>query len=200
VPTLLEIEPDDPLPRKSEHNTHSTAQLQHSAVADRPLPASPACSRRERVLLSIRRGGRYLFAIVTSSIATAALAYVAWLLLIDPAYAAQSHSFHYLQHHALALSALGEPLIDRSDPLRGSQLSSSVREQAGSVYVSLRYRVQGSRDWGDAVCEMKKGRGGSWLVVYAAIELEGGGKGRVVLADFRSRIYAEEQREAAAAR
>ena len=161
-----------------------------------PIDPTPR-THRERLLLRLRVVGRYAFVSATASLALASISTFVYYLFLDPAYRAHVYSFRFLEHHPAVLQLLGAQLVDKSDPLRGGQASAAVREQAGAVYVVVRYRVQGSQRGGVVSCEMKR-VGWSWVLTYADVQPDGQPR-PVLIADFRRRIYDEERSAAAAA-
>ena len=168
LPQQFDIDPDDPTPR----------------------------NQRERLWLRLRRAFGYGLVALSAVTTTAALVYLTYVLRYDPGYLAHVHSFTFLAHHPRVLELLGEPLVDKSDPARQRGSTSAVRKQANTLYVVVRYRVEGSQKGAVVSCEVKR-EGKSWVVTYADVHLDGA-RQPVVIADYRRRIYEEERKAAAA--
>lgn len=188
-----------PIPASSRSSPHDpTAHIPD--MFDIPTADPPPTTPLQRILLSVRRSGRVVFAVCTAAAAVAALATLGYDLLLNPAHSAHSHSFHFIQHHPTAVALLGGGgrLIDMSDPMRGQLCHDTVRQVGDEQWAECRYRVRGDTangGEGEVAAVLKRGGRGGWLVVYVSVEavLTDGRKKRVVVCDYRQQVQREQQ-------
>ena len=165
---------------------------------DIPTSDKPARTPRQRLLLSLRRSGRVVFAVCTAVVGVAALATLGYELLIDPAHSAHAHSFHFIQHHPSAVAALGGGrLIDMSDPMRGQLSHDTVRQVGDNQWAQCVYRVRGDAAHageGEVTAVLKRGKRGGWLVVYVTLDagLPDGRRKHVVVCDYRNQVHGQQ--------
>ena len=192
-----------PIPASSRSTPHDPAAAIPD-LFDIPAADQPARTAVQRVVLSLRRGGRVVFAVCVAAVGVAALGTVGYELLFDPAHSAHAHSFQFVQHHPTAVGVLGGGrLIDMSDPMRGQLCHDTVRQVGDDQWAQCTYRVRGDAPQageGEVTAVVKRGKQGGWLVVYVTLDAfrPDGRRDRVVVCDYRNQVQRAQQAAAAA--
>jgi len=183
----------------SPHSTPNDPAASIPDMFDIPHSDKPARTPTQRVILSLRRSGRVVFAVCVGVVGVASLATLGYDLLLDPAHSAHAHSFHFIQHHPTAVGVLGGGrLSDLSDPMRGPLSHDTVRQVGDEQWAQCTYRVRADSVQGregEVTAVLKRGKRGGWLVVYVTLDafMADGRRQRNVVCDYRNQVQRAQQ-------
>ena len=187
-----------PIPAASHRRSAVDPAANLPDMFDIPTEDRPARTSWQRLVLSLRRSGRVVFAVCVAGVGLAALGTIGYELLLDPGHAAHSASFQFVQHHPTAVALLGGRLIELSDHMRGQQCHDSVRQVGDEQWAQCVYRVRGDSPQGgegEVTAVLKRGKRGGWLVVHVTLDawLADGRRKRVVVCDYRKQMQSQQQ-------